>query len=390
MNGFENAGAMLRDMQSLIPDRVRAPRADLAKPRVSVILPVRNGMPYLPMAVESILSQTFGDFELIIVDDASTDSTPECLAELTDPRVRVIRNERNLGVSKSLNKALALARGEYIARQDADDLSFPKRLAKQVAFLDSHPEVGLLGSDLDIIDQNGVVVVPSSGVPHADIDIKWQLLFKCPMPHSSIMVRPQVLAQFGCYPEAAEFRYAEDYELWSRVTEVIKAANLPDVLIQWRANMASVSSRHDEPQREQMRTMSLNNIRRTMGVDVCQQAFDDANALFRSARGRYLQLPPARLRAALSFLEALQESFYAKYRFSRAEVAAHRRRCHWIWGKHLLMLSLRGRAGLGPRLTLLLLGIRYLLHLTRFFDLGVSRSQPQGDAASVLETAELR
>ncbi len=343
------------------------PRAEAASrvtlPRVSVILPVRNGMPYLQLAVESILDQTFGDFELIIMDDASTDSTPDYLASLTDRRVRLIRNEQNLGVSRTLNKALSLARGDYIARQDADDISFPRRLEEQVAFLDTHPRVGLLGADFDIIDGNGAVIVSRSGVPHTDIEIKWEFLFGCAMPHSSIMVRPCVLSGFGYYPEAPEYCYVEDYELWSRITNVVQAANLPETLVQWRTSATSVSSRHDGPQRLQLAAISMKNMRRTLRSEISREALGDVNALFRSPGGHDPQLSALRLRRAVGLLSSLQHAFYAKHQFSAREVANHRHHSYRIWGKHLLALSIRGRGGVSARLTLLALGGRYILAL---------------------------
>ncbi len=151
-------------------------------PRVSVLMSVYNGERFLRDSVESILGQTFTDFEFLILDDGSTDSTCEILEEYAnkDARIVLVRNDRNLGLTRSLNKGLRLVRGEYLARQDADDISLPKRLEMQVKFLDAHPEVGVVGSALEIIDENGntipygkhgEVIVTPLGILDVDPDV---------------------------------------------------------------------------------------------------------------------------------------------------------------------------------------------------------------------------
>jgi len=337
---------------------------ELKMPRVSVILPVHNGMPYLPRAVESILGQTFQDWELIVIDDASTDTTAEYLAGLTDRRVRVIRNQQNLGVARTLNKALPLAAGKYIARQDADDVSLPQRLEKQVSFLDQHRDVALLGTNWSMIDEKGSVILRSTQVPNSDIDIKWGLLFHCCIVHPSVMLRPEVLAVVGCYPEATEFCYAEDYELWCRIAKNHRTAALPEALVHWRLNSACVTIRHDRAQLEQVAQISHAYVRWIMGANpVDRQGCEAVRVLFRSRAGTDPQLPPARLRAGVAFLDALQAAFYGKHGFTPAEIGAHRRHWYWIWGKHLLALSLRTRAGMATRAMLFALGTRYMLRI---------------------------
>jgi len=130
----------------------------MVEPKVTVLMPVYNGERYLNEAVDSILGQTFTDFEFLIIDDASTDKTPEILRSYDDPRIRVVTNEENLGLSKSLNKGLALARGEFIARMDADDVSYPYRLQVQHEFMTQHPGAGVIGSWAEYIDRKGEIV----------------------------------------------------------------------------------------------------------------------------------------------------------------------------------------------------------------------------------------
>ncbi len=127
-------------------------------PKVSVIMSVYNGDKYLREAIESILNQTFTDFEFIIVNDGSTDNSLEIIESYDDERIKTINNKKNIGLTKSLNKALKFAKGKYIARQDADDVSLPNRFEKQVEYLDSHPEVALVGTSVYLIDENGKII----------------------------------------------------------------------------------------------------------------------------------------------------------------------------------------------------------------------------------------
>jgi len=208
-------------------------------PRISVLMPVRDGARWLGAAVASIQEQTFADFELIIVDDGSADSTQAIIAASVrvDPRVRVLRQER-LGLVAALNRGLAEARGTLIARLDADDLSAPQRLARQSDYLESHPEIGLIGSWADTINEQGAVT--GTLQPEATPDALAVLLMrKNPLLHSSIMLRASVLKNVGAYRPA--FQGAEDYDLWLRIAEVSKIANLPERLLSYRVHPENVT-----------------------------------------------------------------------------------------------------------------------------------------------------
>ncbi len=126
-------------------------------PKVTVLLPVYNGARFLRQAIDSVLSQTWKDFELLVVNDGSTDGTAAILESYSDPRIRILSNVQNIGLTLSLNKGLQSARGEYIARIDADDIALPIRLEKQVSYLDQHPEVGLVATGVKVIDERGHV-----------------------------------------------------------------------------------------------------------------------------------------------------------------------------------------------------------------------------------------
>ena len=208
-------------------------------PLVSVVMSVYNGEKYLAEAIESILNQTFSDFEFIIIDDGSTDETEAILDGFHNSRIIRCKNEQNIGLTRSLNKGLEMARGEYIARMDADDVSFPKRLAKQVDFLDSHTDIGVLGTGIQLVDELGA---PGATMlfPTEPGVIKWQLFFYCPIVHPSVMIRRTVYERFDGY--SPDLPYVEDYDLWLRITPGIKIANLPDVLLGLRKHNESVTN----------------------------------------------------------------------------------------------------------------------------------------------------
>lgn len=192
-------------------------------------MPVYNGAKYLREAIASILDQSFKDFEFLIINDGSTDNSPEIIAGYHDARIKVI-NQANQGLSAALNRGLELAAGEYIARMDADDISLPQRLARQVAFMDSHPEVGICGTAAIMIDEAGQELRRAS-YPLTHEEIKTQLLFNSTFAHPSVMFRRAVLNEH-------HLRYyndkGEDYELWTRAVKVTKLANLSDFFLKYR------------------------------------------------------------------------------------------------------------------------------------------------------------
>lgn len=208
-------------------------------PRVSVVLPVYNAGALLRDAVESILDQTYRDFELIAVDDGSTDGSGLVLDDFAarDARVRVIHQENRKQVA-TMNRAIAEARGEYIARMDADDRSYPERLAKQVAFLDDHPEVGVLGTFTDVsFPDHDTVWDPDT----EHVLLCWRLLSTTPMVHPSVTMRASVVRSVGGYSPGAE--RLEDYDLFYRLSRVTRLANLPERLVWYnRAQVTNIST----------------------------------------------------------------------------------------------------------------------------------------------------
>lgn len=203
-------------------------KADI--PTISVLMPAYNAELFLADAIGSILQQTFKDFELIIVDDGSTDSTPNILSEFSkkDSRIRIIKNDSNLGIVQALNKGLLVCRGEYIVRMDADDISTPDRLSRQIPFMENHPEIVVLGASLSYIDAQG----KSLGVVR-ECSTSGSLLFANPLLHPTVVIRKRALDKIGVYYEE-KYRYAEDYFLWLRLSKEGRIDAIPDVVLYYR------------------------------------------------------------------------------------------------------------------------------------------------------------
>ena len=207
------------------------------KPRVSVIMPVNNVQTYLTEAIDSILNQKFTDFEFLIITEPGT--SHKIIDGYSDRRIRRIQTARRIGLARSLNYGIKEARGEYIARMDADDVSLPGRLERQVTFLDEHQHIGIVGTGCECIDETGRTLSICSNSSGPEFT-KWLLLFGDVIIHPSIVARVDVIQHVGGYDPAMV--HAEDYDLWVRATEnKTKIVNLPDVLIKLRIHSGSIS-----------------------------------------------------------------------------------------------------------------------------------------------------
>lgn len=216
-------------------------------------MPVYNGERYLREAVESILMQSLADCEFLIFDDGSTDATRAILAEYEqrDGRIIVIENERNIGLANSLNRGLSFARGKYVARMDADDISLYDRLQKQAEYMESHPEVGVLGTNITYINDDGSFKTggrPKDKRPESPEVIEWLLLWRCCIYHPTVMIRRAVLECTGAVYDPA-LEPVEDRDLWTRLSKHTVIAKLPEVLLHYRISEGSVSRVRAEEQR---------------------------------------------------------------------------------------------------------------------------------------------
>jgi glycosyltransferase involved in cell wall biosynthesis len=221
------------------------------KPRVSVIMPVYNTERYLKEAVDSILEQTFTDFELIAINDGSKDGCKEILDRYADfdARVKVVHQE-NQGLVATLNKGIEMAQADLIARMDADDVSFPRRFQQQIDVFDKHKDVVLVAGGFEIIDEEGEFLYREV-VPANDRDIKRSMLLRNPIAHGSVMFRKEACIKVGMYSDA--FGPTEDFELWSRLSTVGKFYGLEAAIFKWRINRKGISSNSNKLQLEIMK-----------------------------------------------------------------------------------------------------------------------------------------
>lgn len=220
------------------------------KIKISVIMSVFNGERYLRESVRSILDQSFKNFEFIIVNDGSIDKSGEILSDLAagDSRIKIITNVTNIGLTKSLNKAINIAGGEYIARQDSDDISLLQRLEKQVVFLEGHPEIKILGTCGYAVN-NDRKILRKENLPLSSKKIKKSVIKRNPFIHTSVMIKKEIIDKIGGYNE--DFKVIQDYELWFRILRIAEGKNLPLFLVEKRYQPEMVSFKKNKEQIKQ-------------------------------------------------------------------------------------------------------------------------------------------
>ena len=213
-------------------------------PQITVLMAVYNGEKYLEQAIKSILWQTFTDFEFVIIDDGSTDKSPDIIKSFEDNRIKYIANEKNMGLPYSLNRGLELARGEFIVRMDADDISLPNRLQKQVTFMEENPQIAVCGSFVKTFGGKRDEFVHTYFTDPNDIEAS--LLFNTSLAHPSVMMRKSELKKYNLKYET-DFKYfEEDYNLWVELSQKSQLANLPEVLLFYRLHEKSVTHLNTE------------------------------------------------------------------------------------------------------------------------------------------------
>jgi len=216
-----------------------------SSPPVTVLMPVCDGEQFLREAIDSILAQTFADFEFLIIDDASVDSSRSIVLGYDDPRIRLVENDRNLGVTRTLNRGIQQANGRYMARMDADDVSMPERLARQVAHLDANPDCAVVTTFAQIIDADSVQQ-GEAGVDLSPEELDRELQLRNRLIHGAVMMRADVVRRLGAYDE--NMKRAQDYDLWLRVSDEYAIHTLPEFLYSWRQHGQGVSSLHSDEQ----------------------------------------------------------------------------------------------------------------------------------------------
>lgn len=210
------------------------------KPLVSVVMPAYNSEKYISEAIESILNQTFKDFEFIIIDDASTDKTWDIIQDYAkrDARIVSLKNDSNLRISFTLNKGVLIARGKYVARMDADDWSYPDRLGKQVEVLEKNPETVICGGSIDVANID-MQHLNYRRYPLTDRKVRFAMFIYNPFAHPCVMYRLDAIKKAGLYN--VYYLVAEDYDLYFRLGNIGKFANIPDLLLRLRVHKKSSS-----------------------------------------------------------------------------------------------------------------------------------------------------
>ncbi|SDE90522.1 glycosyltransferase family 2 protein [Rhodospira trueperi] len=275
-------------------------------PAASVVMAVHNGEPYLATAIHSILTQSFEDFEFIIVDDGSTDATPAILAEHArlDSRVQVISPERHLGFTPALNVALSSSRSPFIVRQDADDLSHPSRLETQFRAFSENDHLGLVGSSYDVIDVDGNHLKTET-LETSDTTLRWLGLFHNPFCHSAVMVRRDLIDRVGGYNEALAF--SQDFDLWARIMPYTRVANLEAPLVSWRTHPHAISTRRRVQQQRISDEISARQMAALLKVE--KVTLSEVEVLRRLVHGHDDGIIEEHKAAALSLLRRLFSAF---------------------------------------------------------------------------------
>ena len=254
----------------------------MSTPLLSVVMPVYNGAAYLGRAIESILCQTYGYYEFIIINDGSTDESAAIIQEYDDSRIRYYEHS-NRGLAATLNRGIEMAKGKYLARQDQDDISYPQRFEKQIAFLETHPEYGMVGSWAEIWIQDKKTRRTHKH-PSDNLTLKSDLLFNNPFVHSSMMLRKTVFDEIGLYADDKSRQLPEDYELWSRIARKFKVANIPEMLLVYREVRGSISRNGIDPLLDRAVGISGENLAWLLGATATEH---EVTALAALMNGRY-------------------------------------------------------------------------------------------------------
>lgn len=321
---------MHASMTTPILDAARHPAAQGSPregraPRVSVIMATYNGSAYIEYSIRSLLTQTMQDFEIIVVDDCSTDDTHEVLRAIADPRLRVIRNAENIGVVRSRNRCFEAARGEYVAMLDHDDLSLPTRLHKQVAYLDAHPDTVLVGTSAHTTE-SGRMGAPRHDGPTTPSLIGWLLLIANPLVCSSVMFRASVARRLGEFLREG-YAYADDYDLYQRLALHGRIARVDEPLTIYRLHGSNASRKH-----EHLMTM---NAARALTPSYARWIGAEAEAAAELVATHLASCKPARdletLRRLQGYLVTVTRNYVSQTEVGAEDARAIRAQADMLW-----------------------------------------------------------
>jgi glycosyltransferase involved in cell wall biosynthesis len=299
----------------------------ISAPTVSIVMPAFNAAEFLDDAICSILDQTFRDFEFIVIDDGSTDDTARILEKYAkvDNRVKVFR-QTNEGMIPALNRGCRLARGQFIARMDADDISLPHRIERQVEFLERHPEIGIVGTWASRMDENGSIIGEWCLSPHPKM-LRWTQFFGVCVIHPTVLMRREILEKLSFYrPDAV---HAEDRDLWLRASVITEFSNLPEILLKYRVWTKSTSRRLRQEYRETQTQLLASFVSDFLSSDVSFEAVAGLQGI------RLDTLNRIRLTAVL--LDQIYRAFMSRHVHTYRE----RKEISWDAAKRMGDLALR-------------------------------------------------
>lgn len=337
------------------------------RPRVTVFIPVYNRARYIGQAIESVLAQSFCDFEILIIDDGSRDASRDVVARYRDSRIRLEVNPRNLGIPATRNRGLELARGDYLALLDSDDLAHPRRLERQVAFLDAHPQCAEVGTWCGFIDERGMRLSNIKRHATAPAEVWAEMLFRCPISNRSVMGHTDMLRR---YPYDPTFPICEDVDVHCRIAREQSIANLPEVLV-WGREHPGRTSRKRDAERAALQGRIKRALLEELGV--APSADEVARHVAIGRHGTGVEIDRAFIGWAHGWLSNLLD---AGLRSGRYDSGALRRVLGAMW----VATCWHGREQLGARLPALLLRPRWagaaLAWALRAGDRAVRRMEP--------------
>lgn len=270
-------------------------------PKVSVIMPVYNAKKYLNKAIDSILNQTYTDFEFIIIDDASSDGSQEIVKSYSDPRIRFYINEKNMGVAATLNRGIEIARGEYIARMDSDDISLPNRLQEQVDFLDVRHDVGVVGANVEIFGEG--IPTKIHRFPTESKHLKAMLLFSSCFAHPVVMMRKSCLKE-NQLKYLSDFDGIEDYALWWELGQVCKLGSIDKVLLKYRQHCAQVTKNHSEYHVQRR----INFVEKRLGMFQCEISDREKRLIYLYSCGHTTMMSAEKVKEFIELVQKLKAS----------------------------------------------------------------------------------
>jgi glycosyltransferase involved in cell wall biosynthesis len=322
-------------------------------PYISVIMPVHNGERFLGEAVESILAQTYRDFELIIVDDGSTDGTSALLERYrqVDPRVRLYQQPANRGVYISRNLACQHASGQVLALMDADDVSLPDRFQRQVEYLNQMPEIGVVGSAAQAIDEGGAAQ-NLMNFPTMPGVLGWMILFSNFFVLSSVMIRRSIMEQLGYY--RTDVNVGQDFDLWARAGRITQMVNLPEPLVKYRVWNGNMTAKRFTIQEQTANRVVRDNVSCWIGQEVTLEVAAALRSLnYGSSLQRPIELPL--IRATAEALARLRRAYCARTRLTSAETQIVSRDAAY---KHYVLARLASQQSPALAIALIARGLR--------------------------------